>query len=72
MQNSIKSTWYRKEMYVELNKALYGTLDASLQFWKELSNTLEGWRFERNPYDWCMMKKMVDGKQCTILWQWMI
>ena len=55
-------------MYVELNKALYGTLDASLLFWKELTKTLEGWGYERNPYDWCVMNKMVDGKQCTILW----
>jgi hypothetical protein len=55
-------------MYVELNNALYGTLDASLLFWKELSNTLEGWGFECNPYDWCVMNKMVDGKHCTILW----
>jgi hypothetical protein len=55
-------------MYVELNKALYGTLDASLLFWKELTKTLEGWGYKWIPYDWCVMNKMVDDKQCTILW----
>lgn len=55
-------------MYAELKKALYGTLDATLLFWKNLSKKLEAWGFERNPYDWCVVNKMVDGKQCTILW----
>ena len=55
-------------MYVELQKALYGTLDASLLFWKELTRTLEGWGFKRNPYDWCVMNKTIDGHQCTVLW----
>ena len=55
-------------MHVELNKALQGTLDASLLFWKELTKTLEGWGYKQNPYDWCVMNKMVDGKQCTMLW----
>jgi hypothetical protein len=58
----------KKVMYVELNKALYGTLDASLLFWKKLSKTLEDWGYERNPYDWCVMNKMINGKQCTVLW----
>ena len=24
--------------------------------------------FEVNPYDWCCMNKVTNGKQCTILW----
>ena len=47
---------------------LYGTLDTALLFWKKLSGSLEEWGFERNPYDWCMVNKMVNGKQCTIVW----
>ena len=23
--------------------------------------------FERNPYDWCVFNKIIDGKQCTIV-----
>ena len=24
--------------------------------------------FEINPYNWCVSKKIINGKQCTILW----
>jgi hypothetical protein len=55
-------------LYVELLKALYGTLKAALLFWKLLSSKLVSWGFEINPYDWCVANKIIDGKQCTILW----
>ena len=55
-------------LYVLLQKALYGTLKAALLFWKKLSSTLESWGFEINPYDTCVANKMINGKQCTILW----
>jgi hypothetical protein len=55
-------------LYVELLKALYGTLKAALLFWKLLSKKLVLWGFVINPYDWCVANKMIDGKQCTILW----
>jgi hypothetical protein len=59
----------KKVIYtIELQKALYGTLDASLLFWRKLSKTLEDWGYEPNPYDWCVMNKMVNRKQCTVLW----
>jgi hypothetical protein len=50
-------------------KALYyGTLQAALLFWQDLSGHLEKWGFKPNPYDWCVANKTVHGKQCTILW----
>jgi hypothetical protein len=55
-------------LYVELLKALYGTLQAALLFWKLLSGKLEKWGFTINPYDWCVANKMIDGTQCTIVW----
>ena len=55
-------------LYVELLKTLYGTLRAALLFWKLLSKKLVEWGFEINPYDCCVANKMVNGKQCTILW----
>ncbi len=55
-------------LYVELLKALYGTLKAALLFWKLLSKILVSWGFVINPYDWCVANKMINGKQCTILW----
>ena len=55
-------------IYTELSKALYGTLQAALLFWKDLTKFLEGQGFEMNPYDWCVMNKNIDGKQCTVRW----
>jgi hypothetical protein len=56
-------------LYVELlKKALYGTLKAALLFWKRLSNQLAEWGFKVNPYDWCAANKMINGKQCTVVW----
>jgi hypothetical protein len=55
-------------LYVELLKALYGTLRAALLFWKLLSSKLVLWGFTINPYDWCVANKMINGKQCTIMW----
>lgn len=55
-------------LYVKLLKALYGTLRAALLFWKKLSSQLVEWGFEINPYDWCVTDKVINGKQCTILW----
>ena len=56
-------------MYVELSKALYGTLQGALLFWKNLSGFLvDELGFELNPYDWCVANKTISGKQCTIVW----
>jgi hypothetical protein len=55
-------------MYVQLKKALYGTLQAALLFWKDLSKKLTEWGFKINPYDWCVANKTINGKQCTVLW----
>jgi hypothetical protein len=54
----------RKVLYDELQKALYGTLQASLLFWKELSIFLVSTLgFEFNPYDRCVVTKVVDRRQ---------
>jgi hypothetical protein len=55
-------------LYVVLKKALYKTLRAALLFWRRLSSQLVKWGFEANPYDSCVVNKMINGKQCTILW----
>ena len=55
-------------LYVKLRKALYGTLQAAMIFWQDLTKTLTDWGFVTNPYDRCVAKKIIDGSQCTILW----
>ena len=55
-------------IYVRLKKAIYGTLNASLILWKDITAELKGWGFAVNPYDECVVNKTINGKQCTILW----
>jgi hypothetical protein len=56
-------------VYVQLEKALYGTLTAALLFWKDLVDQLLRAGFKANPYDSCVMNKTINGSQCTVLWQ---
>jgi hypothetical protein len=56
-------------LYTKLNKALYGTEQASRLFWGKMSSFLVNQHsFEQNPYDFCVVNKMIDGKQFTIVW----
>jgi len=55
-------------IYMVLLKVLYRTLLAVLLFWHKLSNTLVAWGFVINPYDWHVANKIINGKQCTVLW----
>ena len=56
-------------MYMELLKALYGTLRAARLFWQKLSKQLiDEWGFIPNKYDDCVVNKMVNGQQMTVVW----
>ena len=55
------------KLYVKLDKALYGTLDAAKLWYEKLSGVLKSKGFVQNETDPCVFNKMFDGKQCTIL-----
>ena len=59
-----KYIWENKNgkpmLYVKLRKALYGTLQAALLFWRLLPDTLIGWGFKLNEYDKCVEKKTIN------------
>ena len=56
-------------MYMELLKALYGTLHAARLFWQKLSKQLiDVWGFIPNKYDDCVVNKMINGNQMTVVW----
>jgi Reverse transcriptase (RNA-dependent DNA polymerase) len=57
-----------KVLYVQLLKALYGTLQAALLFYKKLKKDLESIGFKINPYDPCVANRTVNGKQHTVTW----
>ena len=44
-------------------------MDASKLLFEDLSEfSLKDLGFERNDYDWCVVNKIINGKQCTIMW----
>ena len=56
-------------MYMELLKALYGTLRAARLFWQKLSKQLiDEWGFVPNKYDDCVVNKTINGHQMTVAW----
>ena len=62
-------------IYGKANNALYGTLNASLLLWKDLTGAIGKWNFGDNndgfilnPYDICVANCMINRKQCTTLW----
>ena len=64
-------TWENGEkvLYMELLKALYGTVKATHLFWEQLvKHLIDDWGLTLNPYDQCVANKVVNGKQCTIVW----
>ena len=67
-----KYIWENKKgklmLYVKLKKALYGTLQVALLFWRLPSDTLIEWGFKLNKYDKCIANKIINRKQCTIIW----
>ena len=55
-------------IYVEMLKALYGTLRAARLFWEKLTAVLKSWGFVINPYDSCVANKQVNDRQLTVTW----
>ena len=58
-----------KVLYMELLKALYETLRVARLFWEKLSKQLiDVWGFTPNKYDDCVVNKIIDGQQMTVVW----
>ena len=58
----------KKLLYVTILRAIYGCIDSALLWYKFYSEMLEGMGFVINPYDLCVASKMINVKQCTIVW----
>ena len=56
----------KRVVYVEILRAIYGMLQASLLWYRNLRGSLEEYGFVFNRYDPCIANKMVNGKQLTI------
>jgi hypothetical protein len=55
-----------KQLIVRCLNELYGTMVASLLFYKKFTKILSERDFKMNPYDPCVWNKNVNGKQLTI------
>ena len=58
----------RKVLFVKVLRAIYRCIKSALLWYKLFSTTLENMGFKINPYDRCVANKIVNGKQCTIVW----
>jgi hypothetical protein len=55
-----------KQLLVQCQNAIYGTMVASLLYYRKFCNSLTSKGFEFNPYDPCVANKIIKGKQMTI------
>ena len=55
-----------KQLVVQCQNAIYGTMVASLLYYRKFCKSLTNIGFEFNPYDPCVANKMIKGKQMTI------
>ncbi len=56
----------KKQLLVQCLTALYGTMVASLLYYKKFGKSLKSKGFKLNPYDPCMANKQVKGEQLTV------
>ena len=55
-----------KQLLVQCLTALYGTMVASLLYYKKFVKSLKSKGFKLNPYDPCVANKQVKGEQLTV------
>ena len=56
-----------KHLYVRVLWALYGCIESALLWYQLYSTTFQDMGFILNPYDKCVANKLINGKQCTIV-----
>ena len=57
----------KKILYVKILRAIYGCIESAMLWYNLYVKTLKDMGFELNPYDKCTANKIINGKQCTIL-----
>ena len=55
-----------KNLLLLCQNALYGTMVASLLYYRKFTKSLTSIGFEINPYDSCVANKVIDGSYMTI------
>ena len=55
-------------MYIRILKAIYSMIESELLWYELYASVINDMEFQINPYDMCMVKIYINGKQCTIDW----
>ena len=58
----------KRVIYLRLKKALYGCIKSAMLWYNLFTENLSDMGFNINPYDTCVANKVINGKQCTIVW----
>ena len=58
----------KKVLYLEILQAIYRCIESALRWYELYSETLSKEGFVINPYDQCVANKMINWKQCTVVW----
>jgi hypothetical protein len=58
----------KKVLYVKILRAIYGCIESALLWYNLYATTLKDMGFVINSYDKCVANKIINGKQCTIVW----
>jgi len=56
----------KEVLYLCLRKALYGMMKSALIFYRKLISELKGMGFDINPYDPCIVNKIINGSKMTV------
>ena len=74
MQSKVARKWFvplvdavSGKLYVKVEKALYGTLDAARIWYDKITGVLLSMGYTQNVVDKCVFNKLVDGVQVTIM-----
>ena len=59
----------QKLLYVQMLKALYGMMKASIFYYNKFRKDLEGEGCIVNPLGLCVANKIINGKQHIVTWQ---
>jgi hypothetical protein len=57
-----------EQLLVQCKNALYGTMVASLLYYRKFAKSLTDIEFIINPYNQCVANKIIDGNQMPICW----
>ena len=57
-----------KVLFLKVIRAIYGCIEAAIQWYKLFTEVLQKEGFKINPYDKCIANKMINGSQCSVAW----